>query len=232
MEILKYGFSIYLLFQLTLLFHIYPCWFNSFTAILWCYLSWFKVMAPSVSGVCFSNLTCYDHIYDRNLKMETVYFPEKLGRQSISLRCHHQKRKFYSLCLPEFWRQDKSQNSNSAMVVNIGTTLINYFIPTNALHCFSVFCTYICFGTTCAIIRTRVIGWMYLMTKLFGIIAYHWILFWATFIPFICSLNFFRVLINIILIYIYVCSCFEIKHSAYTISHVTDTFPSTFTALI
>jgi hypothetical protein len=31
--------------------------------------------------------------------------------------------------------------------------LINYFIPTNALHCFSVFCPYICFGTTCAFIR-------------------------------------------------------------------------------
>ena len=31
--------------------------------------------------------------------------------------------------------------------------LINYFIPTNALRCFSVFCPYICFGTSCAIIR-------------------------------------------------------------------------------
>jgi hypothetical protein len=31
--------------------------------------------------------------------------------------------------------------------------LINYFITTNALHCFSVFCPYICFGTSCAIIR-------------------------------------------------------------------------------
>jgi hypothetical protein len=34
--------------------------------------------------------------------------------------------------------------------------LINYFIPTNALHCFSVFCPYTCFGTSCAIIRGAV----------------------------------------------------------------------------
>jgi hypothetical protein len=31
--------------------------------------------------------------------------------------------------------------------------LINYFIPTNALHCISVFCPYKCFGTSCDIIR-------------------------------------------------------------------------------
>jgi hypothetical protein len=31
--------------------------------------------------------------------------------------------------------------------------VINYFFLTNALHCFSVFCPYICFDTFCAIIR-------------------------------------------------------------------------------